>query len=130
VILDASAFLAFLQDEPGADVVEAAFARTVSMSAVNWSEVLQKTRRQGHPPEDILEDIRRTGLIPDVLEIVSFDVIDAVTTAQIFTATRRNGLSFADRACLALALRHGEPALTADGAWAGLDLPVEVRQIR
>ena len=41
-VLDASAILAFLQDESGADLVESAFGEDPRCSAANWSEVAQR----------------------------------------------------------------------------------------
>jgi ribonuclease VapC len=40
------------------------------------------------------------------------------------------GLSFGDRACLALAISRGEPALTADRAWLDADVGAELAIIR
>ena len=58
------------------------------------------------------------------------DAEDAGRLAELRPKTRALGLSLADRACLALALRLGLPVLTTDGAWAELDLPVAVAVIR
>lgn len=41
-MLDASALLALLKDEPGADVVEQELGRRAVISTVNWAEVLSK----------------------------------------------------------------------------------------
>jgi PIN domain nuclease of toxin-antitoxin system len=62
------------------------------------------------------------------LAIVPFDVDDAEQAARLWTPG--SGLSLADRACLALGLRHGVPVLTADRAWAQVTRNVDVRVIR
>ena len=59
-----------------------------------------------------------------------FDAELAVSTARLRPATKRLGLSFADRACIATALRLDATIVTADRAWAGLDLPCPVQLIR
>jgi PIN domain nuclease of toxin-antitoxin system len=61
---------------------------------------------------------------------VIFDGPMALRAGKLRAAARSRGLSLGDRACLALAQREGLPALTADRAWAGLDIGVEVRLIR
>jgi PIN domain nuclease of toxin-antitoxin system len=50
--------------------------------------------------------------------------------ADLRRPTSHLGLSLADRACLALALRLGLPIVTADRAWAELELAVQVQTIR
>jgi PIN domain nuclease of toxin-antitoxin system len=44
-VLDASALLAFIQDERGASVVAEALAATAAISVVNWAEVPASDRR-------------------------------------------------------------------------------------
>ena len=63
-------------------------------------------------------------------EIVPLDEDLAVAAAALRDATRRRGLSLGDRTCLALALSQGAPAMTADRAWEGLDVGVEIILIR
>ncbi|MGH4006987.1 MAG: PIN domain-containing protein [Pseudonocardiaceae bacterium] len=55
---------------------------------------------------------------------------DAITAANLWVATRSAGLSLCDRCCLALAARLDCVAVTADTAWAGLDIDIKVRIIR
>ena len=54
----------------------------------------------------------------------------ALSAAALLPQTRRLGLSLGDRACLALARTRGKPAVTADRAWAELDVDITVRLIR
>jgi ribonuclease VapC len=119
-----------VQDEPGAAVVAAALAEAPRISAVNLSEVFAKAAEAGREAEAYQRFLASIGLLPGVLRVEPFGEADALAAAQLRAPTRRFGLSFADRACLALALRVGEPVVTADRRWGDLDLPVEVRLIR
>ena len=74
-------------------------------------------------------EVRRSMALVS-MEIIPFDAEQAHEAAVIRGATRRQGLSFGDRACLQLAARRGLPALTADRVWAEIDVGVEVRLIR
>jgi ribonuclease VapC len=123
-VVDASALLALLHSEPGAEVVEEAVEQA-AISTVNWSEVCQRWLAHGVDVSDLRADIEALGL-----EIVPFTVGDAEQAAELWKATRHLGLSLGDRACLGLARRLGRPALTADRAWLDTDLGIEVRAIR
>ena len=124
-VLDASALLAQLHGEPGANEVEAVGSRSV-ISSVNWAEVLQKVIAQGsREVEDVRRDLESGGL-----RIFPFTADDAELAAQLWSTTRRVGLSLGDRACLSLVQRLGLPALTADRNWATPDLDIEVQLIR
>lgn len=123
-VLDASALLAMLQAEPGAELVEQVLENAV-ISAVNWSEVVQKAAEAGVDTRGLRRQIEALGL-----RILPFDAADAERAAALREATRAAGLSLGDRACLAVAALCGVPALTADRAWSELDLPVEVEQVR
>lgn len=81
--------------------------------------------RDGHEPDTVLGRIRSTPL-----EIAPFLASAAALAAALEPATRGRGLSFADRACLALGLARAQPVVTADGGWAGLDVAIEVHLIR
>jgi ribonuclease VapC len=123
-VLDASAVLARLRAERGGDVVQARAPDAV-ISAVNYAEVISKLIDLGVSVEAAAAAIGELELA-----VFPFDEIDAARTAALRAATRRRGLSLGDRACLALAERLGLPVLTADRAWAELDLGVEVVLIR
>lgn len=114
VVLDASAMLALLQDEPGADVV-ASHLRRALMCTVNHSEVVAKLADAGMPEAAIREALN----LP--LRLVEFDEALSVRAGMLRPTTRTFGLSLGDRACLALALERGVAALTAEAAWA--DVP-------
>lgn len=123
VVLDASALLALLQNEPGSDRVMEQLAGAL-ISSVNLSEVVAKLAERGMPEGDIN---RSLGL---GLEVVPFDEELAWKAGLLRPQTRRSGLSLGDRACLALARSRSLPALTADHVWADLDVGVDVVVIR
>jgi len=124
IALDASALLAFLFREEGHERVSP-LIENACLSAVNLSEVLGRFARDGH---DVQKVFKR--LLSSTIEIVPFGAEDAALAASILPKTQSLGLSIGDRACLALAIVRGIPALTADRTWAGLDVGVEVRLIR
>jgi ribonuclease VapC len=120
-VLDASAVLALLFREQGADAVEEVLADS-TISAVNWSEVVQKLAARGVPAPEALFVLG--------LRVEPFTLADARATAELWARGRALGLSLADRACLALAVRLDGQAWTADRAWASGDLGLRVRVIR
>lgn len=124
VVLDASALLAVLRDEPGSRLVEPHLA-SASMSAVNLTEVPSKLVDSGMPEEAAWSAV--SGLS---LAIVDHDAGQARRAARLRTDTRRRGLSLGDRACLALAETLGLPAITADRHWAQPGLSIDIRPIR
>lgn len=124
-VLDASAVLALLNQEPGSSRVVAAVADGASISAVNLSEVVAKLVEYGMPIADV-----RTALDSLSLDVQVFDVDLAYAGGLLRPSTRAAGLSLGDRACLALAERLSCPALTADRAWRNLPVAVPVEIIR
>jgi PIN domain nuclease of toxin-antitoxin system len=124
VVLDASAVLAVLNGEPGAEAVWDCLPGA-HLSAVNAAEVAAKLVDGGLDPETAGQSVVRLGT-----RLVPFEAVDVVSVADIRSVTRSAGLSLGDRACLALARRLGLPALTADRQWRGIQVGVEVRLIR
>lgn len=123
-VLDASALLAFLRDEAGANRVRLALDGAI-VSTVNWSEVVQKSLQQQVDVTGMREEFSDVGVV-----FRPFTPAQAEIAAHLWEATRRQGLSIADRACLALALEQKVRALTADRAWADLKLDVEIELVR
>ena len=123
--LDASALIAWLQDEPGAAQVDKSIAAGSAISAVNLSEVVAKLVDKGATNDEIDRLIGRLAI-----EVVAFDAELAYQAGLLRGMTRDFGLSFGDRACLALALQRGLPALTADRLWQSIDIGIEIRLIR
>jgi ribonuclease VapC len=124
VVLDASALLALLNAEVGSEEVESAIPGA-AISTVNLSEVAAKLVESGMP-----EDAVRAVLGDIELEVHSFDLETAYRAGALRKQTRKLGLSFGDRACLAFGGRLGLPVLTTDRDWKKLDVGVEVRVIR
>lgn len=123
-VLDASALLALVRDEPGADDVTTLLDSAV-VSAVNLSEVVAKLADSGMPEAAIYATLEEVEL-----SVVSFDRSHAYAAGYLRPMTRQAGLSFGDRACLALARQLGVPAITTDRRWLELDLDVAVWSIR
>ena len=123
-VLDASALLAWLFEEPGWEVVDPLLPAAV-LSTVNLAEVWQKLDRHGVDADRALRRVRLLGVHTE-----PFSDEDAVLAARLWSGGRRVGLSLGDRCCLAVAARLGRTALTADRSWGGLGLSVDVRVIR
>jgi ribonuclease VapC len=127
-VLDASALLAYIQGESGADRIEALLNEgkvDVLVSAVNLAETASKLTRDGLQEEAIRTDILGLGL-----EIVAFDMDQAFNTGSIVAQMASLGLSLGDRACLALAANRNAPAWTTDRAWKKLKTRVKVELLR
>ncbi|KFD40741.1 twitching motility protein PilT [Peptococcaceae bacterium SCADC1_2_3] len=124
-VLDASALLALLNDEPGGDLVAEAIKQMAVISAVNLSEVVAKLHDAGIPTHEIHEILEPLGI-----EIIDFNLELAYRTGMLRLATKKAGLSLGDRACLALAEQLGMPLLTADRSWKELRLSVDIHLIR
>lgn len=125
-VLDASAVLAALLDEPGATRVGEALDAGV-VSAVNLAEIAAALVRNGASDREA-----RAVLKALALTVVPADEAMAIDAGLMRPITDRAGLSLGDRFCLALARRLGAPALTADRKWGEVAeaLGVEVELIR
>lgn len=124
-VLDASALLALLNREPGWEMVLEALQHDAYVSAVNWAEVVGKLSEAGMPENEVREVLES---LPVQLVSVTSDL--AFRIGFLRPRTRTLGLSLGDRACLALAESLGVPALTADRAWASLQIGVKTELIR
>jgi len=121
-VVDASVVLAWLQDEPGADEAEPLMMEGI-IGAANWSEVLQKSRQHGVDAEPVARLLASFGL--RVVEVMQED---GEAAAGLWRAGE--GLSLADRLCLALGLRLGLRVATTDRRWASVPDRPEVALIR
>jgi ribonuclease VapC len=123
-VLDASAVLAFLRDEPGGERVERELGNSI-ISTVNLSEIAAKLSDFGMPAGEVSEALSELAA-----SSIVFDTGLAIITGALRKQTRAKGLSLADRACLALAQSTGRIAMTTDRAWADLDVDVMIEVIR
>lgn len=129
-VLDASALLAYLRDEPGADEVAEVIAGGATVSTVNLAEVFSTAADRGLDPMQLAEQLTERGLLDGAIAVEPFTPSDAIEVGALRPLTREAGLSLGDRACLALARRLGASVYTADTTWAKVTLDVELHQIR
>jgi PIN domain nuclease of toxin-antitoxin system len=111
VVLDASALLAMLLDEPGADKVKLALDGAL-LGAVNLAEIVSHYAKLGAARSDIEAMLR-----PLPIRLVPIDTALSYDAGMLRPLTLPGGLSLGDRYCLALAKRQGVPALTAERRW-------------
>ncbi len=123
-VLDASALLAYLQDEHGAGKVEKILHDSI-ISAVNWSEVVQKASARGVDVRGMRKELEALGVV-----IEPFTAEHGSAAGLLWKETSKHGLSLGDRACLCLALALNAPVLTSDRAWKKLKLDIDVTVLR
>lgn len=124
-VLDASAILAWILREPGAErVLQLMEEGGCMVSSVNATEVVAKLADKQRPQaalRQVIEHIRA--------ECVPFDAAQAMEAGLLRSTTRHLGLSLGDRACLGLASLHRATVITTDRAWLELakqlDLVIE-----
>ena len=118
--------MALMLGEPGADEVQAVVRRSL-MSAVNVSECCARGVERGASADEVLAIIRGYEV-----QVLGFELEDALEAAQLREPTRPIGASLGDRACLALGRRFELPVLTADRRLADIDpgLGIAVHLIR
>lgn len=111
VVLDASAVIALVRDEPGADRVAEHLGNAV-ISAVNFQEVVKALLQRGFEIDvvrEILDNLR--------LDIHPHDADAAVASALLVSETAQYGRGIGDRTCMALGIALGCPVLTTDREW-------------
>jgi PIN domain nuclease of toxin-antitoxin system len=127
-VLDASAVLAVLQQEPGDDRVLAAMENPsdhIAISSVNLCEVTTKLVREGATRAEV-----NSSISPFRRYVVDFDYLQAQGAGELYRETKSLGLSLGDRACLALASSTRATVWTTDRAWKKLKIGVRVELIR
>ena len=112
VVLDSSAVVALLYDEPGSAVVQARL-RGAAICTVNLAEVGDFLVRSSAGRR---EDMERAIAALDLL-VYDPDAALALDVSELLPLTRSVGLSLGDRFCLALAKRMERPVLTGDHIW-------------
>ena len=113
-VLHAAALLALWFQEAGSERIESAVTRAM-VSTVNLSEAYAKyaDKRGDFAPAQTLFEASD-------IQVVAFGEDLAVRAATLRARHPRANLSFADRACLALAMREDATALTSDKLWSSL----------
>jgi ribonuclease VapC len=125
VVLDASALLAILNQEPGAERLNPELLSTAATSTINLAEVHGKLVGWGLDSDEAWE-----AALSPVREAVPFTSEHARLTGDLVAQTRGLGLSLGDRACLALGLTLKAPVYTADRSWKRLKVSVRIHLIR
>jgi PIN domain nuclease of toxin-antitoxin system len=125
VVLDASAILAYIQEERGAENLTNAILDHAVVSTVNLAEVQSKLVKKGHDPEDAWD-----GILSLVNGEEPFTSAQARIAGDLIAVTERYGLSLGDRSCLALAIALKAPVYTTEQAWRNLKLGVPIHVIR
>ena len=125
VVLDASALLALLNSEPGAEKLSVRLLANAVVSTVNLAEVQSRLVRAGIDPADAWQ-----ATTTPVAEIAAFTAEQAKIAGSLTALTRALGLSLSDRSCLALAIQLGAPVYTADRSWKNLRLGISIHLIR
>lgn len=126
VVLDASAVLAYLQEEEGCTQVEKILSEGEAIiSSANYAEVVTK----------LIDINMRESEIRVVLEnlemtINPVDESQAWYTGILRQKTKQYGLSLGDRACIALAESLNLPILTTDKQWDNVDTTIKITQLR
>ena len=121
--LDASAILAVLFREPGANVIKDHYDEGI-VSSVNLSEVVSKLSDRGMPSSEAREFLSELGLA-----VRPFDERLAYIAGALREATRPKGLSLGDRACLALGIAEAVPVVTVDTIWAEVSEAIGVEVV-
>ncbi len=125
IVLDASAILAVINAERGAEKLTPGLLTGAVGSTVNISEVHAKLVSRGWPSDEAWDDATSP-----VREVIPFNEEHARIAGDLITQTRHLGLSLGDRACLALAAALKAPVYTAEKAWTKLNIGVRVHVIR
>ena len=125
VVLDASAMLAYIQEERGAENLTKEILDRAVASTVNLAEAQSKLVKKGHDPEEAWEEI---------LSLVNaeepFTSDHAKVAGDLIAITEKLGLSLGDRSCLALAIALKAPVYTTEQLWKNLKVGIPIHVIR
>lgn len=129
VILDASAVLAWLNGEPGAEAIDALLQAGAPclVSAANHAEIIAKALDRGVAADAVRDIVTSIGYT-----VIDTSADDGATAGWMRPVTRAHGLSLGDRLCLAAAQRLKAQVHTADRAWLDVAdaLQLDIRCIR
>lgn len=124
-VLDASAIIALLNQEPGAERLTPEILSTAVGSTVNLAEVQGKLVKHGMPAESAW-----LSALNSVCEAIPFSLEQAKIAGNLIAETLPLGLSLGDRACLALALQRKASVYTTDRSWKKLKLGLHIHVLR
>jgi ribonuclease VapC len=124
IILDASAIIAVINHEPGADRV-VTVANGAVISSLIAAEVATWLALRDIAENEILATFDDFNF-----RIEPFDRTRAIAAGLLVAKTKPRDLSLADRASLALAIELGFSVMTADRAWREVDIGVEIQLFR
>ena len=125
IVLDASALLAVLNREPGAERLTPQLLSAATSSTVNLAEVQGKLVSRGIRPDEAWE-----AALSPIREPAVFTGDQARIAGSLIAETSSLGLSLGDRACLALGIALKAPVYTADRSWKNLKLGVRIHLVR
>ena len=132
IVLDASALVAWVRNERGAETVGRMLPVAVA-PAPNLTEALHRARFRGHrmSPEELHDHMVAMGL-----EVESFKQSDTVRAAELLLYSaehpgpNRERLSLGDASCIAVAERLQLPISGDDSYWSLLPLTVDFHPFR
>ena len=125
IVLDASALLAVLNREPGAERLTPQLLSGATSSTVNLAEVQGKLVSRGIKPDEAWE-----AVLSPIREAAVFTGEQAKIAGSLIVQTSSLGLSLGDRACLALGIALKAPIYTADRSWKKLKVGVRIHLVR
>ncbi|MGD0522361.1 MAG: type II toxin-antitoxin system VapC family toxin [Terracidiphilus sp.] len=125
VVFDASAILAVLQQEPGAEKLTDEIRINAVVSTVNLAEVQSKLVKMRNDP-----DKAWAAALSAVIAVEPFTSEQARIAGDLITTTEKYGLSLGDRSCLALAIALKAPVYTTEQLWRNLKVGVPIHVIR
>jgi ribonuclease VapC len=125
IVLDASAMLALINEEPGSNRLTPELLDQAAVSSVNLAEVQGKLVSWGWDPDEAWDDANGA-----IHEVAPFTAEHARAAGNLIAQTRSLGLSLGDRACLSLALALKAPVYTTDKSWKNLKVGVRIHVIR
>jgi ribonuclease VapC len=111
VVLDASAILAAIQNEPGGDKIADVLGHAL-ISTVNVAETYTIAERKS-----LHSDLVRGFFEYRGIDIVPLSHVQAEIAGRMASLTNAAGLSLGDRCCLALAISEKAEVITADRVW-------------
>jgi PIN domain nuclease of toxin-antitoxin system len=124
-VLDASAILAMIFQEPGAEQLTEEILDNAVASTVNLAEVQTKLVKKGYDPEVAWEDALLLETPPE-----PFTADQAKMAGSLIATTEKYGLSLGDRSCLALAIALNAPVYTTEQVWKNLKVGIPIHVIR